>query len=78
MWMLSRGRAIGLGDVKFAACIGAALGSLQGELALGVAFVLGGTYAAVALVRGSRRDASTCFAPYLAAASFAVVCWRAT
>ena len=76
LWMLSRGRAIGLGDIKFAACIGAALGSVQGELALGVAFVLGGVYAVTALMRGARRSDATCFAPYLAIASFAVMWWR--
>lgn len=73
LWAVSRGRAIGLGDVKLGVCIGAALGMARGELALGTAFVVGGTYAAAALVRGASCGEAVPFAPYLALASLAVI-----
>lgn len=75
MWLISRGNAIGLGDAKLGACIGAALGFERAETVLGVAFVLGGLYAVVAIARGASRGDRVCFAPYLALASGIVVAW---
>lgn len=68
LYAATRGRGLGLGDVKLACCIGAALGAFDAIRALGIAFVAGGCYAAVLLLfrRASRGDAIR-FAPYLAA-----------
>lgn len=68
LYAATRGRGLGLGDVKLACCIGAALGAFDAMRALGIAFVAGGCYAAVLLLfrRASRGDAIR-FAPYLAA-----------
>jgi prepilin signal peptidase PulO-like enzyme (type II secretory pathway) len=65
---LTRGRGLGLGDVKLACCIGGGAGLAAGIEALGIAFVLGGVYAAYLLVtkRGQRGDELR-FAPYMAA-----------
>lgn len=65
---LSRGRGIGLGDAKLAACVGALLGAKSGLRSLGFAFVLGGMYATIVLLcRRARSKQSVPFAPYLAA-----------
>jgi len=63
----TRGRGLGLGDVKLAVAIGAALGIAGGLFALGVAFVAGAAYgvALLALGRADRRSAVP-FAPFLA------------
>jgi prepilin signal peptidase PulO-like enzyme (type II secretory pathway) len=68
LYALTWGRGLGLGDVKLACCIGAALGARDALLALAAAFVLGGAYACFILItrRGSRGD-EVRFAPYLAA-----------
>jgi leader peptidase (prepilin peptidase)/N-methyltransferase len=63
----TRGRGLGLGDVKLAVAIGAALGTTSGLVALGIAFVAGAAYGVVLLVlgRAGRRSALP-FAPFLA------------
>lgn len=74
LYALTRGRGLGLGDVKLACCIGAAAGAWGGIEALGIAFVLGGAYAAVLLATGrARRGAELRFAPYLAAGTALIV-----
>lgn len=73
---LTRGRGLGLGDVKLAGCIGACTGALGGIEALGVAFVLGGIYAGfLLLTKRAEFGAELRFAPYLAA-GMAVVMMR--
>jgi len=74
LYVLTRGRGLGLGDVKLACCIGGAIGVRYSVEALGVAFVLGGAYAAYLLVtkRASRGDEMR-FAPYMAAGMLAVI-----
>lgn len=73
------GRGIGLGDVKLACCIGAALGSRGALWCLWVAFVLGGIYAIALLLTGARRRGdSICFAPFLAAGMTAIAFHGAT
>lgn len=76
LYAMTRGRGLGLGDVKLACCIGAASGTRMALEALGVAFVLGGAYAGFLLVtrRGNRKDEMR-FAPYLLA-GFAAVAFR--
>jgi prepilin signal peptidase PulO-like enzyme (type II secretory pathway) len=68
LYALTRGRGLGLGDVKLACCIGAGAGVMGGIEALGIAFTLGGAYAAYVLLtkRGERGDEMR-FAPYMAA-----------
>lgn len=71
---LTRGRGLGLGDVKLACCIGACVGALRGIEALGIAFVLGGSYAAfLLLTKRARIGAELRFAPYLAAGMAIVI-----
>lgn len=68
LWLSSKGRAIGLGDVKFAAVIGAAFGWQWGAVAIGAAFVTGGAMCIVLLICGCiGRGARVPLAPYLAA-----------
>jgi|GEM_PF-1246162 len=72
--VVTRGRGLGLGDVKLAACIGAGAGAARALTALGAAFVLGAACAAVLLVckRAGRRSEMR-FAPYLAAGMLVAV-----
>ena len=74
LYLFTRGRGLGLGDVKLACCIGGAAGAASGIESLGVAFVLGGTYAGYILVskRAGRKDEMR-FAPYLAAGMTAIL-----
>ena len=74
LYAATLGRGLGLGDVKLGCCIGGAAGALGVLQALGLAFVLGGIYAAILLLRkGARRGDEMRFAPYMAAGLFAVV-----
>ena len=67
LFAATKGRGIGLGDVKMAACIGAALGAKISATAFGVAFVSGGAVATYLLATGKgKRGESLRFAPYLA------------
>lgn len=70
LYVVTRGRGLGLGDVKLGTAIGVGLGPAAGLAALGGAFVLGGVYASCLLGarRASRRDALP-FGPFLAAGS---------
>jgi prepilin signal peptidase PulO-like enzyme (type II secretory pathway) len=76
LYAITRGRGLGLGDVKLACCIGAASGTRMALEALGIAFVLGGAYAGFVLLtrRGNRKDEMR-FGPYLLA-GFAAVALR--
>jgi leader peptidase (prepilin peptidase)/N-methyltransferase len=66
--LLTRGRGLGLGDVKLGTVIGAGFGPAAGILALGAAFVLGGAYASWLLfTRRARRGDAIRFGPFLAA-----------
>lgn len=71
LWLphgVSRGRAIGLGDVKLAAVAGFALGPVGGLFALWAAAIGGGLIAAVLLgCRRARRGDALRFGPFLAA-----------
>jgi prepilin signal peptidase PulO-like enzyme (type II secretory pathway) len=63
----SNGRAMGFGDVKFAAVLGAGLGCTGAAIALWVAFVTGGAAAVLLLLCGRvERKAHLPFAPFLA------------
>jgi prepilin signal peptidase PulO-like enzyme (type II secretory pathway) len=71
------GRGLGLGDVKLACCVGAALGANDALLALAVAFIAGGIYASFLLLtrRSARRDA-VAFGPYIAVGTAALTLYR--
>lgn len=64
--IVTRGRGLGLGDVKLACCIGSALGVAGGLRALQTAFVLGGAYAGYSLLsRRAKFGDAVRFAPFL-------------
>jgi prepilin signal peptidase PulO-like enzyme (type II secretory pathway) len=66
LYVLTSGRGLGLGDVKLACCIGAAMGIAGALRSLQFAFVLGGAYAAVLLLlRRAQWGQSIGFAPFL-------------
>ena len=73
-YLATRGRGMGLGDVKLAALIGAGLSVRNGLFAIAAAFVAGAVVAIVGLASGrfERGDAMR-FAPYLAAGSIVSV-----
>ena len=75
LYIVTGRRGIGLGDVKLAACIGAGLGVARGAEAAGVAFIAGGCWAAVLLMRGARRRSEMRFAPYMAAGALTCAAW---
>ena len=74
---VTRGHGMGLGDVKLAAVIGAALGVREGLVALGASFILGAFLGLWRLIthRAERGD-RVAFAPYLAYGSIAALLWR--
>ena len=77
IYAVTHGRGIGLGDVKLAACIGAALGLRASLYAIGFAFVAGAAAGVAALaLRRIERGAEIRFAPYLAAGTIAAALWQ--
>lgn len=65
--LLTRGRGLGLGDVKLGTAIGAGFGPAAGLFALGAAFIAGGAYAFWLLAtRRARRGDAIRFGPFLA------------
>lgn len=72
-WAISRGQ-LGLGDVKFAAFVGAVLGVQAMPLFLVAGTGLGSLAALLLLLRGRDRRSTFAYGPYLAAgAAFAVL-----
>jgi leader peptidase (prepilin peptidase)/N-methyltransferase len=66
-YTVSRGRAIGFGDVKLAGTAGLALGLIPSLAALWIACVAGGLVATLGLVTGrARRDTAMRFGPFQA------------
>ena len=69
---LTKGRGIGLGDVKLSAVIGAGLGGVAAVGALGAAFVAGALFVIPLLMaKRARCDDRLAFAPFLAAGTIA-------
>jgi leader peptidase (prepilin peptidase)/N-methyltransferase len=67
LYLLTRGRGIGLGDVKLAAVVGLGYGPVGTALSLASAFILGGCYGAALLVTGrARRGDAVRFGPFIA------------
>lgn len=72
--LLTAGRGMGFGDLKLAACIGAAFGLLGGAYAIGLAFIFGAAHGTL-LMATKKAGCKTPlrFAPYLAAGVLVVV-----
>ncbi len=71
---LSRGRGLGLGDVKLGGALGMALGLSTGALAIALAFVFGGGYGVWLLTtRRARPGTPVRFGPFIAAGTFAAL-----
>lgn len=61
----SRGRGIGLGDVKLAALLGAATGASGALGMIAISFISGGVVAVALLIAGRSRTDTVPFAPFL-------------
>lgn len=73
-YALSRGRSMGLGDVKLAAVIGFAMGPANALRALCIASIAGGAVAAVLMSsRQAGRKETLAFGPFLAAGAALVI-----
>jgi leader peptidase (prepilin peptidase)/N-methyltransferase len=71
LYLMTRGRGLGLGDVKFGFAAGAALGPATGEMALGAAFVGGAAYGVWLLAsKRATRTSAIRFGPFLAAGAY--------
>jgi prepilin signal peptidase PulO-like enzyme (type II secretory pathway) len=77
LYTVTRGRGIGLGDVKLGAVIGAGLGGVASVGALGAAFIAGAVWAIPLLVfRRVQRGDRVAFAPFLAVGAIASTALR--
>jgi leader peptidase (prepilin peptidase)/N-methyltransferase len=77
LWAVTRGRGMGLGDVKLAAVAGAATGPVSILMALGCAFVCGAVVSVTMLAaRRATRKQAIRFAPYIALGASAVTMMR--
>ena len=81
IWLLSRGRGMGLGDVKLSPSLGAMLGWLSLETALvglALSFILGGAVGAVLLItKRVHRRAAIPFGPFLFLGSLVAIVMHA-
>jgi leader peptidase (prepilin peptidase)/N-methyltransferase len=76
IFLLSRGRAMGFGDVKLALFMGLFLGWPAIAPALFIAFMLGGAVGIVLLAAGKKNMKSEVpFGPFLIAGTFAALYW---
>lgn len=74
LYIVTRGRGVGLGDVKAAAVLGATLGPAASIRALGLAFVSGAAVAIASLLCGRTKIGdSVRFAPFIALGAFGCV-----
>lgn len=77
LWVLSRHRGLGLGDVKLAGILGAGLGTANGLYALAAAFVVGGSVATLLIAaRRARLGSHLRFGPYLLAGTLLAVAYH--
>lgn len=73
---LSRGKWLGLGDVKFGLLMALWLGSPKVVVALFFAFVIGGIFSAILLVlRKKKLKSQIPFGPFLVAGTFIALLW---
>jgi leader peptidase (prepilin peptidase)/N-methyltransferase len=74
IFAVTGGRGIGLGDVKLAAGVGAALGLVPGAAAMEAAFVAGAAYGLAMLAAGrAARSTAIRFGPFIATGCFVVI-----
>jgi len=77
IYWLSRGRAMGFGDVKLAFNMGILLGTKGGLIALYFAFVIGGAAGAVLLLLKKKKlKSKIAFGPFLAAGAIIMIFFR--
>lgn len=77
LYAITKGRGIGLGDVKLGASIGAGLGAVTTMYVFGLAFIVGAVVGVALLAMGgATRKTEMRFAPYLAFATACVVVCR--
>lgn len=75
LWVISRGRWIGSGDIRLGILLGATLGLAGTALALYFAYVVGGIIAVGLLLSGRKQWQSTLpMGAFLMASGFAVLC----
>lgn len=73
LWILTRKRGIGFGDIKLMIPVGALLGGRGALISLFIAFVIGGAVASVlVLTKKATMKTAVPFGPYLAGA--AILC----
>jgi leader peptidase (prepilin peptidase)/N-methyltransferase len=66
IYMLTRGKGMGFGDVKFSFCIGLLLGIMRGGLALYISFIIGGIIGICLLsTKKSKLKTKIAFGPFL-------------
>lgn len=68
-YVVTRGRGMGLGDVRLGIAVGATVGMSHVLVALGGACVLGATYGVIRLAAGDGSREPIAFAPFLASGS---------
>lgn len=74
IFFLSRGRAMGFGDVKLAGATGLLLGWPDTALSLGFAFIVGAIWGILLIMRGKKgMKSSVPFGPFIAIGVFLVV-----
>ncbi|MBI4032335.1 hypothetical protein HY374_01375 [Candidatus Berkelbacteria bacterium] len=75
--LITRGKGMGLGDVKLGALIGVSLGGVLALLALWAAFLLGAVVGTglVLAKRARWRGTELSFGPFLALGWLVAVCW---
>jgi prepilin signal peptidase PulO-like enzyme (type II secretory pathway) len=77
LYAITRGRGIGLGDVKLGGIIGAGIGGVEALDAVGAAFIAGAIYCApLLLARRLVRNDRVPFAPFMALGTIALVAAR--
>ena len=73
---LSRGRAMGIGDLKLAIAIGLLIGWPDAILALMLAFITGSIWGIILMIRGSKNLHSTVpFGPFIALGVVLIICF---
>lgn len=76
MHMLTKGKGMGFGDVKFAFAIGLLLGLWEGFIAIYIAFLLGGVVGGAMLLGGRKKLTSKiAFGPFLVAGTVVMLLW---
>ncbi len=74
--LVTRGRGMGIGDVKFAGALGLIFGWPATAIVLAGGFIIGAVYGVLALLARTKTLASAVpFAPFLALAAFIVFLW---